>query len=148
MLLDKLLEFADSFDVSEVVGTYLMPNQIDLSRAGSDPGNGQPIWLMILVNEAITSGGASTIQFRLASDDSAVIHDTSSTEHLLTETFSVAQLAQGAVFPYALPVEGLAYERFLGVQAIIATATVTGGTVSAFLTFDPHGWKAYPDASN
>ncbi len=148
MKLDLALKFAMAFDVAEVVGTYLLTNQIDLGIAGRDPGNGQPLWLVIQVDEAITSGGAATIQFRLASDDSATIHDTSSTEHLLTETFSVAQLAQGAQFPFALPISGLEYEQFLGVQAIIAGATVTGGAISAFLTLDPPGWKAYPDAQN
>ena len=148
MLLDKLLQFAMSFDVAKVVGTYLMTNQIDLGRAGADPGNGQPMYLILQVDESVTSGGAGTVQFRLASDDSDVIHDTSSTEHLLTETFSIAQLTQGQQFPFALPIEGLVYEQFLGVQVLVAGATLTAGAVSAFLTFDPTGWKAYPDANN
>lgn len=149
MLLDKNLEFGDAFDVTEVAGTYLLTNQIDLGLAGRDPGNGQPLYLVITIDEEIdSSGNGATLQFRLASDDSAVIHATSSTEHLLTEAFVEGVLGQGQKFTFALPIEGLAYEQFLGLQAIVAGETITAGAISAFLTLDPTGWKAYADANN
>lgn len=148
MLLDKNLEFGDAFDVTETTGTYLFTSQIDLGLAGRNPGQGQPLYLIIIVNTAIV-GASSTTQFRLASDSTASIHATNSTEHFLSEQFTPAQLTQGAIPVMAgVPAEGLVYERYLGLQAIIAGATITAGAVSAFLTFDPHGWKSYPDAQN
>jgi hypothetical protein len=43
----------------------------------------------------------------------------------------------------ALPMEGQAYERYLAVQAVIATTTVTAGKINAFLTHDVSKWKSY-----
>jgi hypothetical protein len=55
-----------------------------------------------------------------------------------------AALSAGA-FPVivALPMEGQAYERYLAVQAVIATTTVTAGKINAFLTHDVSKWKSY-----
>ncbi len=148
MLLDKGNEFGDAFDITEVTGTYLFTNQIDLGIAGRDPGNGQPIYLVIVVLTAIV-GASSTTQFRLASDSTAAIHATSSTEHYLSEAFTPAMLTQGAKpVIVGLPIEGLTYERYLGLQVIIGGATITAGEISAFLTIDPTGWKSYADANN
>lgn len=146
---DKRTEFGDAFDVTETTGTYLFTNQIDLGAAGRDPGNGQPVYLVISVDTEVDSSmDGATIQFRLASDDSASIHATTSTEHLLTEVFAEGNLAAGATYIYTLPVEGLAYERYLGLQAIIGGETVTGGAISAYLTLDPVGaFKNHPGAT-
>ncbi len=144
MILDKNLEFGDAFSVIFSSGTTnLLTTQVDLGSAGRDIGNGEPIFVTVNVDEAIV-GASSTLQFRIASDDSAVIHATTSTEHYLTEAFTPAQLAQGTVFSFPLPV-ALEYEQFVGVQAIVAGANITAGAVSVYLTRDPHGWKAYPD---
>ena len=147
MLMDVNNEFGDAFSLILATGTHLFPGTIDLGLAGRDPGNGQPVYLIIVVLTAIV-GATSTTQFRLATDSTATIDDTTSTEHLLTEQFTPAQLAQGNSFQFTLPGEGLVYEQFLGLQAIIATAAVTAGAISAFLTLDPFGWKSHADANN
>ena len=147
MIVDSLLEFADGEDISQSAGTYLATNQIDLQEA-RDMGNGQPLYLVIQIDAAVTSGGSATVQFRLRSDSTAVVHDTTSTAHIDTGAIAIATLVAGYTQVIPLPLEGASYERYLGVQAIVATATTTAGTYSAFLTIDPHGWKAYPDATN
>lgn len=148
MILDERLLFAEDFDLDQEPGTFLFTNQIDLGVA-RDIGQGQPMYLFAHVTEAFTDGGDSaTLNLRLRSDDSATIHATSSTGHLESGAILKAALPLGATFMWALPMEGSAYEQFLGLQAVIGTAGFDSGMITAGLTFDPHGWKAYADGAN
>jgi len=147
MIIDSTLEFADAQDISQAAGTYLATNQVDLGVAGRDLGNGQPLYLVIQIDAAVV-GSSSTVQFRLRSDDSATIHATTSSGHVDTGAIAEAVLVAGKTYVLPLPVEGTVYERYLGLQAIVGTATTSAGTYSAFLTIDPHGNKSYADASN
>lgn len=148
-IMDSRTLFAENFDLDQETGTYLFTNQIDLGAAGRDPGNGQPVYLNVVVEETFTDGGDSaTLQLRLASDDSASIHASTSTGHLLTAPMLKALLVAGNKFSFPIPVQGLAYERYLGLQAIVATAGFDAGELTAWLSLDPIGWKAYPEGSN
>lgn len=157
MILDSRNEFADAVSVAGDAGTANIGSQIDIGYA-RDIGQGGPLYLVITVDtEIITGGNAGTIQFRLVSDDTASIAvDGSATVHWASRLFVTdgtdandAELKVGAktaIVP--LPMEGVAYERFLGVQAVIASTTVTAGKINAFLTSNPAAWQAYPDATN
>ena len=158
MWLDERTEFADDVDVSAAAGTALVGDVIDMTVA-RDLGNGQPVYLCIRTGgtEIITGGTAGTIQFKLASDAAAAIAtDGSATEHIVTDTFvtddSAANSAQlnagGTIYFGALPQEGFVYERYLGILVVTGTTTTTAGTINAFLTTDPNGWKSYADAVN
>lgn len=156
MILDKRTEFADAASVAQAAGTYNLPNQIDLETA-RDMGNGQPLYLCIVVTtEIITGGSAGTIAFQLVSDASAAIAtDGSQSLHYRSQAFvtdgtdATEMRAGKTVLMLAIPLEGLEpYERFLGVQYVVGTTTTTAGAVDAFLTLDPAGWKAYADAVN
>ena len=147
MIMDSLLEFADSQSIAAAASTILSTNVIDTQDA-RDIGNGQPLYLVIQIDTAVV-GSSSTIQFRLRSDSTASIHATTSTGHTDSGAIAEATLIIGYQLVIPLPPEGSnAYERYLGVQAIIGTATTTAGAYSAFLTFDPVGNKSYPDATN
>ncbi|MBT7453087.1 MAG: hypothetical protein HN796_04310 [Gemmatimonadetes bacterium] len=146
MIMDSLLEFADGEDLSQTTGTYLATNQIDLQEA-RDIGNGKTLYLVIQIDVAV-EGTSSTVNFRLRSDSTAATHATTSTAHIETGAIAEATLVAGYQAIIPLPLEGNAYERYLGLQAIVGTATTTAGTYSAFLTFDPSGNKSYPDATN
>jgi hypothetical protein len=146
MILDKRLEFSDGGDISAVASTVLSDNVIDLQEA-RDIGNGQPLYLVIQIDTAVV-GTSSTINFRLRSDSSAAIHATTSSAHYETGAIAEAVLVIGYTVVIPLPIEGTVYERYLGLQAVIGAATTSAGTYSAFLTLDPYGWKAYPDAVN
>lgn len=157
MIIDDLLEFADATSVAGTAGTALIGDVIDLGATPQDLGNGEPMYLVITVDTSIITGGAAgTIKFQLASDDAAAIATNGTASvHLDTGTFvtdgdDANALDAGAVaFVGALPTgAGVAYERYLGVLATIATTTVTAGAISAFLTKDPSAWKALPDATN
>ena len=106
--------------------------------------------------EIITGGSAGTIYFQLVSNAGALGADGSDTVHIQTDTFvtddvaanSAQMNAGGTIYFGALPQEGFAYETHLGIIAVVATTTVTAGTINAFLTPDPNGWKSTADATN
>lgn len=158
MILDKNLEFADAVSVAAGAGTANIGNLIDIAVL-RDIGDGQPLYLVISVDtEIITGGTAGTIAFQLVSDSTETV-DTAGAQtiHAISDTFVTDDTlliddqlrAGGLPFVIALPMEGKLYERYLAVQAVIATTTVTVGAINAFLTLDPpHTGRTYPDASN
>ena len=158
MWLDERTEFCDNVDVSASAGTNLIGDVID-SSVVRDLGSGHPVYLVIRTGgtEIITGGSAGTLEFRLVSDSAASIATNGdATEHFRTDTFVTDDSAAnsdlfnagGLIYHGALPLEGPAYERYVGILAVTATTTTTAGTVNAFLTLDPGGWKSYADATN
>jgi hypothetical protein len=107
--------------------------------------NGEPMYLVITVDTLPTSAaGTATAQFTLASDDSASISTSTSTVHLLTKAFAISEMAAGQMLAaIALPMEGVAYERYLGILQTTGTQAFTGGKINAFLTHDVAKWKSY-----
>ena len=122
MWLDERTEFADNVSVAAAASTALIGHVIDMQVA-RDLGNGQPVYL------CIRTGSTEII-----TGDSAA---------------NASQMnAGGTIYFGALPLESFAYEQFLGVLCTVATTTVTAGTINAFLTIDPNGWKSYADGAN
>jgi hypothetical protein len=146
MILDKRNEFCDAVALNTGgAGTYLLGDQIDLGTA-RDVGNGQPVYLVITVDTLPTSANSTaTAQFSLASDATAAIAtDGSATVHLQTKAFAISEMAAGQVLAaIALPMEGVAYERYLGILQTTGTQAFTGGKINAFLTHDVAKWKSY-----
>lgn len=91
MILDERNEFADATALSTAAtGRALVGDVIDLGATSSDIGNGQPLYLVIQVDTDVTSAGAATVSFELASDASASIAtDGSATVHAVTDRKSV-----------------------------------------------------------
>ena len=158
MILDERLEFADAVSVAAVAGTALIGDVIDTSVV-RDIGHGQPIYLVIRTStEIITGGAAGTLTFQLASDAAAAIAtDGSASVHFATTAFVTdgtdandAELkVGGTIAQVVVPLEGVPYERYLGILAVTATTTTTAGAINAFLTLDPNSAKvSYPDAAN
>lgn len=149
-IMDELTMFGENFDLDQETGTYLFTNQIDLGVAGRDPGNGQPLYLNMVVTEAFTDGGDSaTLNIRLRSDDSDSIHATTSSGHFETGTMLKAVLTLGAKFSFPIPLQNVVpYERYLGLQGVVGTAGFDTGMITAWLSPDPIGWKAYAEGDN
>jgi|TARA_R110000765_G_scaffold38900_2_gene84988 hypothetical protein len=153
MILDTNVQFVNSADdVATEAGTSLVGDVVDLGAAGQDPGNGQPVYLVIQVITAFDGGAGTngTTQFVLASDAiEALAADNTESRHILTKAFAASELAAGAQYVYPLPTGGSEpYERYLGIEVIQATEGEDDGAINAFLTLDPAGWKSYPDAVN
>lgn len=149
-IMDRLTTFVDNMDLDQEIGNYLATNQIDLGAAGMDPGNGAPVYLNVVVEEAFTDGGdAATLVLQLRSDDSATIHASTSSLHFATGAMLKAVLTRGAKFSFPIPINpSIPYERYLGLQAVVGTAGFDAGEITAWLSPDPIVWAAYPDASN
>jgi len=152
MILDELLEFLDNVAVNSTTGTVLEGDVIDLGAEPQDLGNGRPMYLVVQVTAAFTSGTASTVAFQLASDSvAAVAVDGSQTIHYTSDAYADSVLTAGTQIVVPLPT-GYGtlspYERYLGLQVVTGAATTTAGSINAFLTFDPKGWKAMPDGAN
>ncbi len=156
MILDELNEFADATSVAAAASTALIGDVIDLGANGEQVGDGEGLFLVIQCSTSIiTAGSAGTIQFVLASDAQAVITvDGSETRHLLTEEYvtdgdDANDLDAGDyIFVGRLPSGGgVAYERYLGVLAIVGTTEVTAGAINAFLTKDAPRGVLYPAAT-
>lgn len=146
MILDERNEFADATALSTAAtGRALVGDVIDLGGTSQDIGNGQPLYLVIQVDTAVTSAGSATVSFELASDASASIAtDGSATVHAVTAAIPKASLVAGYVAAaVALPIG--TYERYLGILQNVGTAALTAGKVNAFLTTDVAKWVATPD---
>ena len=147
MIMDERLEFADAVSVAAAAGTALIGDVIDLGATPRDIGQGQQVFLVITTDtEIITGGSAGTVQFVLASDaQAAIATDGSATAHWTSRAFvtddSAANDAQmnagGIIAAIALPLQGVVYERYLGILCVTATTTTTAGKINAFLTLDP-----------
>ena len=145
MILDERTEFSDA----QTVTSTAISDVIDL---GATPtlrslGAGEPLYLVISVDEAVTAVGSATVTFSLESDSTADLA-TSATVHAATAAIGKATLVAGytaAIFP--LPVIAN-YERYLGVRYTVATGPLTAGKFSAFLTPNPVIATIYPDAVN
>jgi hypothetical protein len=160
MIMDERLEFADANSVAAAAGTALIGDVIPFGgNLLRDIGMGQPLYLVITVDtEIITAGAAGTVKFQLVSDaQAAIATDGSATVHIDTGTLVTGNAASNAtllnvgeiLFAGPLPMQGNAYEAFLGVLCITATTTTTAGKINAFLTLDPpKGKKLYAEGVN
>jgi hypothetical protein len=147
MILDERGEFMDATSIINATGLLLIGDVIDLGVARNVGSPPRPIYLVIQVDTAVlAAGGASEVQFTLASDAQAAIAvDGTATVHWRSGAIPKASLVAG--FTMAIPLPGVKpdYERFLGVLVAITTFAVTAGKINAFLTHDPKQWKALPD---
>lgn len=149
MIYDKLATFAEGFNLAQAAGTYLMTNQIDSQMVNPDPADGKPLYVVFDVTEAFTDGGGgANLELRLVSDDTAAIHASTSTLHWRTKTFLKTELLLGTKL--WLPMPGgdvFPYERYIGINCVIATAAFTAGKITSFLSHTPPtNIRSFPDA--
>lgn len=142
MIYDTLTTFADGEETGNT-GTRLIGDTVDLQDV-RDVGNGQTLYLMVMVSTGITAGSAGTYQVKLTSGTDNTL--ASPVDHLVSAEFVTGSTAidAGTVLLHAaLPIEGVEYKRFLGIREVVGTQNTTAGEISAFLTLDPHAWKSY-----
>ena len=142
MILDERGEFCDAVALNTgAAGSYLLGDVIDLGVA-RDLGGDMALYLVVTVDTAATSGGSATGQFNLVTDDNASL--SSPTALVSSVAWAVASMTAGkTLMAVQLPMEGTAYERYIGIQQVTGTAAFTAGKVNAFLTTDVARWKAY-----
>lgn len=150
MILDKLALFDDkTLLTSFIVGANLSAFSYDTGLPDTpraigpgggiggpllhDIGRGRPIWLLVQIGTAATSGGAATIIARFVSADNGPL-TTNLTPILQTPdtVIPLATLAAGYRFPFKT-VPGKVTRQFVGMQYTVGTAVYTAGTISAGL---------------
>jgi hypothetical protein len=151
MILDSRNEFCDAVACNTgAAGTYLIGSQIPLGLAHAN-GAIDDLYLVISVDTGIeVASSTGTIQFKLASDDSASIAtDGSATVHLTTPAFATSTttdtttLKAGTVLYVAELPKSFDYEAYLGILQVTGTTAISAGKINAFLTTDPAMWRAY-----
>lgn len=150
MILDTYGQFCNATALNTgAAGSYLLGDVINLEDL-RDIGQGNPVYLVIIVSTTATSGGSGTYAFSLCSDAQAAIAvDTTQTTHYSTAAIPVATLVAGYnVATVVIPMEDPDYEQYLGIVQTTAVAAATAGNIHAFLTRDVSKWKAYADGTN
>lgn len=156
MILDARNEFCDAVSLNTgAAGTYLIGSQIDASLAGVSTSPGHigavdDVYLVISVDTGIkVAASTGTIQFQLASDDTASLSTSTSTIHLTTAAFATSTtsdagaLKAGTVLAVMELPKSFAYERYLGILQVTGTTAISAGKINAFLTTDPAVWAAF-----
>ena len=158
MILDSRNEFCDATSLNTGgAGTYLIGNQIDLTMASAGLGYGEELYLVISVDTGINAASAGTIQFQVASDDSAAIATDATATILASSPAIVTSTTTGntggtlsagrMLWVIELPAIPEA-ERYIGIRQVTGVAAITAGKVNAYLTSDVAAIKHYADAVN
>ena len=143
MIFDRLNEFCDGTEVSKSTGKVLVGDVIDLGAGGFDIGAGEPVYLVISVEEDVVSSGGS-VSFSLCGDDKEAISvDGTESNYITTPAIPTANLKKGFQWAAALPMTN--YERYMGLVQNATTAAPSAGKINAFLAHDVQVWKATPD---
>lgn len=101
-----------------------------------DPGGGRPIYMVIVIDEAMTSANSTgTVVFALVDEEDETI-DSGSVEIVQTDPLLVTRLTLGKVIVIPIPA-GIITQQYLGVRATIGGETTTAGTATVFLALDP-----------
>lgn len=125
-MLDALLKFSSA--QAPTTGDTASTDYIDALQ----PGNAlvKPLYLEIIVNTTVTSGGAGTVAFVLQTDDNSSF--SSPTEIYSTAAIAKTTLVAGyKAVQIPLPV---GMERYIRVVYRVATADLTAGKFDAYLT--------------
>lgn len=158
MIADKLTTFSDG-DAAGNTGTRAIGNSVDLQATGvvanvgdqlgglRDAGGGQPIYLQVMVSEAFLFTGTTDHSYTIELVTSANSDLSTPTVLLAGTNPNTTDIAIGTVLlQVALPTEGTAYQRFIGLNEVVVGTTSTG-KIKAFLTEDPRSIKTYAQAS-
>ncbi len=145
MYIDNYAEFCDATAITVTTTNALIGDVIDLGAAPTtrNLGSGEQVYLVLTIDDAVTSGGSATVTFTLLSDSTANLA-TSATTHWTSGAIAKATLVAG--YKFCVPLPHGNYERYLGLFAATGTAELTGGTCSASLVLDAPYWVALPDA--
>lgn len=144
-LIDSRLEFCSATALNTgAAGNYNIGDIID-TTVKRDLGVGEQMWLVIGVTTSSDSAGdTATATFSLLTSAAA---DLGSPSVIVTSpTWLTTAMVKGTrLFSVALPMEGVAYLRYLGIRQTTGVQAFTAGNIDAYLTTQPPTSKAYPD---
>ncbi len=151
MYTDINMQVSLAQDISQIVGTYVSTDSIDLSpntiggNQAPDIGSGMKIRAAFSIVAAVV-GTVSTVAFEIITDSTA---DLATTPLVVGTSLAIpeAQLVAGAqIFVEmnqdVLDRQGIV-QRFLGARYVIGVATTTLGTVTADFVIDVQDGQRY-----
>jgi len=132
MFIDKAVEFSNDQDLSQVAGTYSSAS-LALKTTGSidEEYGGEAMEIIVQVTESFV-GATATVDIRFVSAESAALG--TPTTQGSSGAVAVANLTAGTKYRFPL-VLNTAHSgaTHIGVNFVIATATTTAGTVTAWI---------------
>ena len=146
MILDQETIFGDSW-APTATGDNFSTNVLDLgpfsgtpsNNTGRDLGVGQELWLEVLVQTAVTSAGAATVEFRFVTDSQTSMATCST----LVSSGVLAKTTLTAGYTFRTKLPSGTYKRYVAVNANIGTAVLTAGAFQAKLVQNVQINKAY-----
>lgn len=127
-IMDKFNEFSDS----QAFTTGANTSTKSFDTKGADIGTGEDLYLTVQTDVTCTSNGASTVAFAYVESDSADLSN--ATTLFTTAAIGYATLVAGyQAVKMKIPANA---KRYVGVIYTVATADLTAGKFSAFLSKD------------
>ncbi|KKK65294.1 hypothetical protein LCGC14_2975610, partial [marine sediment metagenome] len=113
MYVDSLLLLSDGQDLSQTTGDYYSTKVVNTGTTDGDIGAGEPLYLIICVDEAFTSSSSTaTVKFSVI-DEADTTLDSSSVEIVSTDDLVVTRLTLGKIIVLPVPA-GLVTQQYLG----------------------------------
>ena len=160
MIIESEYLFADGTWAPTALGDNISTNVTDVgplgtpigpgstANLGRDLGQGQDLWFVVTVKTAVTSAGAATVDFRFRSAANAAL-TTTPIDLVTSGAIAKATLVAGYQFMVRLPsaLTGVTgYQRFVGANANIGTAVLTGGAFHVAIISDEQRNQKYGSA--
>ena len=128
-IIDKFNQFSDA---QAVTATGDTTSTKSFDTKGADIGTGEDTYLTVLVNEAVTSGGAATVEYKYVQSDYA---DLSSPDVLATSGAIAKATLVAGYKPLQIKIPANT-KRYVGVIYTVGVAVLTAGKFTAFLSKD------------
>lgn len=137
MLVDVENQFSDA---QAITATAPSTNVIDLSDTIRDIGTGENLYVVTLLDIAMTDAGSdSTVQVDLQKD---TVEGFGSPE-LGQTLFTFAAISAPPLAKFARIQPDAADQRFLRLNYVVAGGSLTTGSFTSFITKDIQKWRAY-----
>ncbi len=139
MYLDAQLLFSDA---QAITADAASTNIVDLSQV-RDIGTGQSLYIVTIVDVAMTdSGSDSTLAVILEGDSTTTLNpDGSQTLFTIPATTAAGEKFFARLDPGSAPLQ----YQYIGIQYTPANGNLTTGSFTTFMTVNIDDWKAYAD---
>lgn len=141
MIMDKENQVSNAQAVTAAAGST---DYID-NGVARDVGMGDPLFMMITVDESADASGSATVEFQLRVDDNTSF--SSPKVVAKSDTYGKAVLTAGRK-PIYIPIPPGTDERYLQVYYNVGTGPLTAGKFTAGIVNGVQKSDAYPDAAN
>lgn len=116
---------ASSFTVGSNAATEVIDNKV----ASKVYSGKEPLYAHFRVHTTVTSAGAATVQPKLYTDSDSTVNDGT----LLIDFGAIAKATLVAGYHKQVPINGLAFLQYHGVDFVVGTADLTAGAFDMWI---------------